>query len=56
MKDFNLSPSDEELERLRNEAKKARYDAIARFAAETAGASLDLDRDFERASIEHLLH
>jgi hypothetical protein len=40
---------------LRERVKKARHEAIARFAAEAGGTSLDLDRDLEQASIEHLL-
>jgi hypothetical protein len=38
---------------LKEHVKKARHEAIARFASEAAGTSFDLDRDFERASIEH---
>jgi hypothetical protein len=40
---------------LRAQARKARHDAIAAFAAEAAGTNLDLDRDLETAGIEHLV-
>jgi hypothetical protein len=40
---------------LRNQARKARHDAIATYAAEMAGTDLDLDRDLEAAGIEHLV-
>lgn len=40
---------------LRHQARKARHDAIASFAAETAGTDLDLDRDLESAGVEHLV-
>lgn len=40
---------------LREQFRKARHDAIAAFAAEAAGTSLDLDDDLEGAGIEHLL-
>lgn len=39
---------------LRQEKRKARHDAIAAYAAETAGTVLDLDPELEAASIEHL--
>ncbi len=39
---------------LRQEFRRARHDAIAAFAAETAGTVLDLDADLEAAAIEHL--
>ena len=39
---------------LRQQRRKARHDAIADYAAEMAGTSLDLDRDPESAGIEHL--
>jgi hypothetical protein len=39
---------------LRYQARKARHDAIAAYAAEMAGTDLDLDRDLESAGIEHL--
>jgi hypothetical protein len=35
--------------------RKARHDAIAAFAVDAAGTSLDLDDDLEAASIEHLV-
>ena len=40
---------------LKDQARKARHDAIAAFAAETAGTALDLDRQLESAGIEHLV-
>ena len=40
---------------LRNQARKARQDAIAAYAAEIAGTGLDLDSDLESAGIEHLV-
>jgi len=40
---------------LRQQIRKARYENIAGFAAEAAGTTLDLDKDFETAGIEHLL-
>ena len=40
---------------LRQQMKKARHDAIAAFAVDAAGTSLDLDDDLEAASIEHLV-
>jgi hypothetical protein len=40
---------------LRQEMRKARHDAIAAYAAETAGTALDLDTDLEAAGIEHLI-
>jgi predicted transcriptional regulator len=40
---------------LREQARKARHDAIAAFAAEAAGTSLDLDEDLEAAGIDHLM-
>jgi len=39
---------------LRQQARKARHDAIAAYAAEAAGTVLDLDPDLQAASIEHL--
>jgi hypothetical protein len=39
---------------LRQQARKARHDAIAAFAVDAAGTSLDLDDDLEAAGIEHL--
>jgi hypothetical protein len=40
---------------LRQQQRKVRHEAIAAFAAEFAGTSLDLDRDLEAAGVEHLL-
>lgn len=40
---------------LKDQARKARHDAIAEYAAELAGTKLDLDRDLESAGIEHLV-
>ena len=40
---------------LRRELRKARHDAIARYAAEAAGTALDLDADLEAAGIENLV-
>ncbi|HEY6387886.1 MAG TPA: hypothetical protein VIX91_19590 [Candidatus Acidoferrum sp.] len=40
---------------LRQRLRKARRDAIAAFAAEVAGTSLDLDDDLEAAAVEHLV-
>ena len=40
---------------LKDQARKARHDAIAKYAAELAGTKLDLDRDLESAGIEHLV-
>jgi hypothetical protein len=40
---------------LRDQARKARYDAIAAYASETAGTNLDLDPALESAGIEHLV-
>jgi hypothetical protein len=40
---------------LRGQARKARYNAIAAYAADAAGTDLDLDRDLESAGIEHLI-
>jgi len=39
---------------LRDQARKARHDAIAAYAAEMAGTDLDLDQELESAGIEHL--
>jgi hypothetical protein len=39
---------------LKDQARKARHDAIAAYAAEVAGTELDLDRDLESAGIDHL--
>jgi hypothetical protein len=38
---------------LRQQSRKARQDAIAAYATEMAGTSLDLDTDLESAGIEH---
>jgi hypothetical protein len=35
--------------------RKARHDAIAAYAAETAGTDLDLDAKLEAAGIEHFI-
>jgi hypothetical protein len=40
---------------LLRQSRKARHDAIAAYARETAGTSLDLDTDLESAGIEHLV-
>jgi len=40
---------------LRQELRKIRHDAIASYAAEMGGTSLDLDADLESAAIEHLV-
>jgi hypothetical protein len=39
---------------LKDQARKARHDAIAAYAGEVAGTELDLDRDLESAGIDHL--
>lgn len=41
---------------LRQQARKARHDAIAAYASEMAGTRLDLDADLESAAIEHILN
>jgi hypothetical protein len=41
---------------LRQQLKKARRDAIASYAAEMAGTSLDLDADLESAGIARLVN
>jgi hypothetical protein len=41
---------------LREQARKARHDRIAAWAAEMAGTDLDLDPALERAGIEQLVH
>ncbi len=41
---------------LRQEFRRARYDAIAAYAAHTAGTALDLDAELEAAGVEHLLN
>jgi hypothetical protein len=40
---------------LKAQARKARHDAIAAYAAEMAGTNLDLDRELESAGIRHLM-
>jgi len=40
---------------LRQQARKARQDAIAAYAAEMAGTDLDLDTELESAGVEHLV-
>lgn len=40
---------------LAQQLRKARHDAIAAYAAETAGTDLDLDVKLEAAGIEHLI-
>ena len=40
---------------LRHQSRKTRRDAIAAYAAEMAGTSLDLDTKLESAGIEHLM-
>ena len=40
---------------LKYQARKARFDAIAAYAAEMAGTDLDLDHDLESAGSEHLM-
>jgi hypothetical protein len=40
---------------LRYQARKARHDAIAAYAAEMAGTDFDLDRNLESAGIDHLV-
>ena len=40
---------------LRQQVRRARYDAIATYAAEMAGTNLDLDPELESAGVEHLL-
>jgi hypothetical protein len=41
---------------LRQQRRKVRHDAIAAYATEIAGTSLDLDGDLESAAIEHMLN
>ena len=41
---------------LRQQRRKARQDAIAAYAAEIAGTSLDLDAGLESAAVEHMLN
>jgi hypothetical protein len=41
---------------LRQQARKARHDAIAAYTMEMAGTDLDLDADLESAAIEHLVN
>jgi len=40
---------------LRQQLRKARHDAIASFAAETAGTAFDLDPAFEASGVARLL-
>jgi hypothetical protein len=40
---------------LRQQARKARQDAIAAYAADMAGTHLDLDPALKSAAIEHLV-
>lgn len=40
---------------LRQQARQARHEGIAAYAAEMAGTDLDLDRDLESAGIEHIV-
>jgi predicted transcriptional regulator len=40
---------------LRQQLRKARYEAIVAFAAEAAGGDLDLDHELEAAGVEHLM-
>jgi len=40
---------------LRQQYREARHEAIAAYAAETAGTHLDLDAELEAAGIEHLV-
>lgn len=40
---------------LKEQARKARRDAIAAYATEVAGTDLDLDRALESAGIDHLV-
>jgi hypothetical protein len=40
---------------LRQELRRRRHEAIAAFAAEAAGTTLDLDSTLEAAGIDHLL-
>ncbi len=40
---------------LRQQLRKERHDAIAAYAAEMAGTSLDLDASLEAAGIDHLM-
>ena len=40
---------------LKDQARKARHNAIAEYAAGMAGTELDLDRELESAGIEHLV-
>jgi hypothetical protein len=40
---------------LRQQARKARHDAVVEFAAQAAGTSLDLDDELEAAGVEHLV-
>jgi hypothetical protein len=57
MKNFHLPLPNDTYEHLRAAAErsKVRHDAIAAYAAETAGTDLDLDAQLEVAGIEHLI-
>ncbi len=39
---------------LKQQRRRSRHEAIAAYAAHTAGTSLDLDEDLEAAGVEHL--
>jgi len=41
---------------LRQQARQARHDAIAAYAAEMAGTEVDLDPELESTGLEHLIH
>jgi len=41
---------------VRQQARKARHQAIAAYAAQMAGTRLDFDANLESATIEHLLN
>ena len=41
---------------LRQQLRKARHDAIAAYAAQTAGTGLDLDAELEAVGIEHVVN
>jgi hypothetical protein len=40
---------------LRAQARKARHEAIAAYAADVSGTELDLDQDLESAAVDHLV-
>jgi hypothetical protein len=55
LKNFHLPLPESTYALLRREqARKAKLNAIAKYAAEMAGTELDLDRELETAGIEHL--